>query len=116
MYLIKEPRDHIGVVSCLRAGHLRQCSFFSWQGQEIFLFSTISRPALIPIQHSVQGVQRAVSVVVMLTIYLHLVLRLIHGAIPLISICLHGLQRGNFTFDLYLLYVFDPFQYSESCV
>jgi len=30
-----------------------------------------------------------------------------------ISICLHGLQRGNFTFYLYLLYLLDPFQYSE---
>jgi len=113
MYLIKEPRNHIGVVSCLRAGHLRKCGFYSWQGQEIYLFCTTSRPALRPIQHSVQWVQRAVSVVIMLTIYLHLVWRLIHGAIPPISICLHGLHRGNFTFYLYLLYLLHPFKYTE---
>jgi len=104
MYLIEDSRDDIGVVSFLRAGHLRKCGFYSWQGQEIFLFSTTSKPALRPIQHSVHWVQRTVSVVVMLTICLHLVLRLIHGAIPPIS---------NFTFYLYLLYLLDPFQYSE---
>ena len=45
--------------------------------------------------------------------YIHLVWRLIYGAIPPISICLHGLQRGNFTFYLYLLYLLHTFQYSE---
>jgi hypothetical protein len=52
-------------------------------------------------------------VVLVLTVYLHLVWRLINGAIAPLSICLHALQRGIFTFHLYLLYLLDPFQYSE---
>jgi hypothetical protein len=53
------------------------------QRQQIFLFSTASRPTLGPIQPPVRCVPGALSPGVKLTTHLHLVLRLrIHGAVP----------------------------------
>jgi hypothetical protein len=49
-------RSAAGIVIRLRAG---QPGFDSWQGQEIFLYATVSRLALGPTQPSIQWVSGA---------------------------------------------------------
>ena len=77
--------------------------FDSWQEQEIFVSLRMSRPALEPTQPPCPGGIRGSFLG---TWSWPLTLLLVHRfrmneAIPLPFICLHGVQRDNFTFMFY---------------